>query len=361
MSSEVRGRLTARRGWLVALAGAALAIGSAGAALAQNQVINAGTNAQQAADALNQNCADMDPDKCNWDTTSVTKGWGPPKIVGDKLYNCSASAEAETSTDATDTRGESTSLSESVALQISVGLSEFAQESTEFKAFSNQTEGFSTGVGISSGVPVSPGFVGWTEAQVSSDLVTGSLSITQGIHLTQVTGIDLSFPTGSLPASESTYNQAMTAQEIADNCAKVENLPAGTTSSARAAVAARAARAATARVPREKPFKLTICQARRGPDRCTRRSVKGRLPERHNLRRVTATLERSGRVHARDKNRRGGIRLTVRRDIKAGRYRLIVRKKPRMVTTRNSQGKRYRAIQHRITIIPVSVRWRQKR
>jgi hypothetical protein len=356
MSSEVRGRLIARRVWLVALAGGALAVGSAGAALAQQQVINAGTNAQQAADALNQGCADMD--KCDWETTSVSKGWGPPKIVGDKLYNCSASAEAETSTDATDTRGESTSLSESIALQITVGLSEVAQESAEFKAFSNQTEGFSTGVGISSGVPVSPGFVGWTEAQVPSDLVTGSASITQGIHLIQVTGIDLSFPTGSLPASESTYNQAMTAQEIADNCAKVENLPAGTTSSARAAMAARAARA---QVPREKPFKLTICQARRGPDRCTRRSVKGRLPERHNLRRVTATLERSGRVHARDKNRRGGIRLTVRRDIKAGRYRLIVRKKARMVTTRDGQGKRYRAIQHRITIVPVTVRWRQKR
>ena len=360
MSSEVRGRPAARRAWLVALAGGALAVGSAGAVLAQQPtVINAGTNAQQAADALNQGCADMD--KCSWTTKSVSNGWGPPKIVGDKLYNCSASAEAETATNATDTRGESTSLSESIALQISVGLSEVAQESAEFKAFSNQTEGFSRSVGVSTAVPVSAGFVGWTEAQVNSDLVTGSASITQGIHLIQVTGIDLSFPTGSLPVSESSYSQAMTTQEIADNCAQVENLPAGTTSSARAAMVARAARAARARVPREKPFKLTICQARRGPDGCTRRSVKGRLPERHNLRRVTATLERAGRVHARDKNRRGGIRLTVRREIKAGRYRLIVRKKPRTVTTRDSQRKRYRAIQHRVTIVPVTVRWRQKR
>ena len=96
MSCEVRGRLTARRAWLVALAGGALAVGSAGAALAQQPtVINAGTDAQQAADALNQNCADMDQDKCHWDTTSVTNGWGPPRIVGDKLYTCSASAEAE--------------------------------------------------------------------------------------------------------------------------------------------------------------------------------------------------------------------------------------------------------------------------
>ena len=56
MSSEVRGRLTARRAWLVALAGGALAVGSAGAALApvSPRVIDAGTNAQQAAEALNR-------------------------------------------------------------------------------------------------------------------------------------------------------------------------------------------------------------------------------------------------------------------------------------------------------------------
>jgi len=357
MSSEVRGRLTARRVWLVALAGGALAVGSAGAALAQQQVINAGTDAQQAADALNAGCADMD--KCDWDTTSVTSGWGPPRIVGDKLYNCSASAEAETATDVTDTRTESTTLSESIAVQISVGLSEVAQESAEFKAFTNQTQGFSTSVGVSTAAPVSPGFVGWTEAEVPSVLVTGNASITQGIHLgTEVTGIDLTLPTGSLPISESSFNQAMSPKEVSDNCVPVEGQSAATASAARTATAARAA---TARVPKEKPFKITICQARRGPDHCTRRSVKGRLPKRHNLRKVTATLERAGRVHARDKDRRGGIRLTVRRDIKAGRYRLIVRKKPRRFVGKDSRGKKYRAIQHQITIVPVTVRWRQKK
>ena len=62
MSSEVRRRLTARRAPLVALAGGALAIGSAGAvpSASRRTAINAGTNAQQAADALNQGCADME-------------------------------------------------------------------------------------------------------------------------------------------------------------------------------------------------------------------------------------------------------------------------------------------------------------
>ena len=91
--------------------------------------------------------------------------------------------------------------------------------------------------------------------------------------------------------------------------------------------------AAMSRVPREKPFKLTVCHATRasGPSsqraRCHRRSVKGLLPKRHHMRKVTARLERAGRVHAGGTDRRGGIRLTQRRDIMAGRYRLVLKKK----------------------------------
>ena len=56
MSSQVGRRVTARRVYLVALAGGALAVGSvASAALGQtpDEVIDAGTNADQAAQALN--------------------------------------------------------------------------------------------------------------------------------------------------------------------------------------------------------------------------------------------------------------------------------------------------------------------
>ena len=54
MTSAARGRLTARRIWLLALAGGALAVGSAGVALGQQPVvIDAGTNA-----AASRGCAE---------------------------------------------------------------------------------------------------------------------------------------------------------------------------------------------------------------------------------------------------------------------------------------------------------------
>ena len=78
--------------------------------------------------------------------------------------------------------------------------------------------------------------------------------------------------------------------------------------------------------------------------------------------RVTATLERGGRVYARENDRRGGIRLTQRRDVTPGRYRWVIREKPRNIVVRDDNGKRlHRAEQHMITIVPVTIRWTQRK
>ena len=70
----------------------------------------------------------------------------------------------ETAINVSDTRGESTSLSESISLEISVGFLGLQKSSVEFKAFSNQSQGFSRSVEVSNAVQVSAGFKGWTEA-----------------------------------------------------------------------------------------------------------------------------------------------------------------------------------------------------
>lgn len=380
MTSAARGRLTARRIWLLALAGGALAVGSAGVALGQQPVvIDAGTNAQQAADALNEGCVDMA--KCEWDQRTATSTYGPWKIVGDKLYNCSATAEAQTASEVHESRSESTSVSEKLSVEISLGFLGLASTSLTASGFSQQEQGSTTTVSSGTAVPVSPGYVGWTESHVMSNVSSGDASITDGINLqTKVTGIDMTFPAidknGDAQAENRTYSRAMTTTqpgsttpgEVETYCTDVEAQPASAANSA--ASAARAARpmAAMSRVPREKPFKLTVCRATRasGPSshraRCHRRSVKGLLPKRHHMRRVTARLERAGRVHARDTDRRGAIRLTQRRDIMAGRYRLVLKKKKKNIVVRNRKGKKlYRATTQEFTIIPVTIRWNRGR
>jgi hypothetical protein len=196
MSSEVGRRVTARRAWLVALAGGALVVGSAAsAALGQtpDEVIDAGTNADAAAQALNEGCADME--KCDWKSDGdLTTDYGPARIIGDVLYNCSEEGDAETAVGVTDERGESTSVSESISLEISLGFLDLEKSSVEFEAFSKQSQSFSTEVKVTNAVSVAPGWKGWTEALMLSGGVTGSAYITQGIHLIQVKNIDLQFP-----------------------------------------------------------------------------------------------------------------------------------------------------------------------
>jgi hypothetical protein len=368
MSSQVGRRLTARRVWLVALASGALAVGpAASAALGQkpDEVIDAGTNADQAAQALNDGCADME--KCDWKSDGdLATQYGSGRVIGDVLYNCSEDGDSETAVGVSDERGESTSVSEEVSLEISLGFLDLEKTSVEFSAFSKQSQSFSTEVKVTSAVPVPPGYKGWTQASMLSGNVTGSAYITQGIHLIQVKNIDLQFPgyqgpggpSGRAQVVYSGIAQPMTSDEAESRCAAVG---AATASPAQAA---RAARAARALAPRTKRFKITVCRSKssqRGGRRCTRRTVKGVPPRRYHKRKVTATLERAGRIHAKDGDRSGGIRLTQRRRITPGRYRLIMRKKPKKIIVRDHGKRLHRAKQRMITIVPVTIRWTRKR
>jgi hypothetical protein len=63
-------------------------------------------------------------------------------------------------------------------------------------------------------------------------------------------------------------------------------------------------------------------------------------------------------VYATETDRRGVIRLTQRRTITPGRYRLILEKKPRHVIAKSSQGKRlHRATQRMVQVAHVTIGW----
>jgi hypothetical protein len=116
----------------------------------------------------------------------------------------------------------------------------------------------------------------------------------------------------------------------------------------------------------EKRYRLTVCRpreagpsARRAP-RCVRRTVKGVRPHDPNL--VTARLERAGRLYATETDRRGIIRLTQRRTITPGRYRLVLEKKPRLHVPIRSKGKLlHKGTQRRVQYVPLTIGWTRQR
>jgi hypothetical protein len=370
MSSEM---VTARRTWLVLLAGGALAAGSAApsAAKVPDQVIDAGTNAQAASDALNKGCADMA--NCEWEGSVPTTSWGPQRIVGDVLYNCSTdeNQKAETAIGVSDERGESTSVSESVSLEVSLGFLDLEKASLDFSLFSKQSQSFSTEVKVTSAVEVPAMMKGWTNTQMQSGTVDGSAYITQGIKLIQVKNIDMQFPGYLGPdAKDRTQvryinrQEPITAQENIDICGSVKTRSASAARAATAQAATAQARPAALR----KRYKIIVCSSKRstarssqrGQRRCTKRAVTGMRGSR--IRQATATLTRFGRVYAAETNRRGAIRLTQRRTITPGRYKLIIRAKPRKMIVRDENGKRlHRAEQHMITIVPMTIRWTRRK
>lgn len=350
----------ARHMRFAALAGSLLALGCAGTAAAQtpDTVIDAKANPVAAAQALNGGCADMA--NCDWKSDGkVTNPYGPERVIGDVLYNCSAAGEARTAVGVSDERGESTSVDESVSLEVSLGFLDLEKQSVEFKLFSSQSQSFATQVTVTNNVPVPPGYKGWTQATVLSAGVTGSAYITQGIHLIQVENIDLQFPGYQNPDSGASRAQVvysgvstpMSQQDVDTRCGA---LPATASS------ATTAARGPQTRRPKLRPerFKITVC--RRQAD-CARRVVIGTKKPPRGVRRVTAKLMRAGRVYATDNDRRGGVRLTQRRTITPGRYRLVMREKPKRMIVRDEHGKRlHRAKQHMITIVPVTVGWTRR-
>ena len=328
-------------------------------------VISAESDPQQAADLINRVCA-QDPTKCTWNNDSgITLDYGPVKILGDMLYNCSSVKDpeledAETAVDVAETRTETTSLEEEISLEASLSFIGLAESSVKAWAKSQQAQSFEATVSTGVATPVLPGYKGWTQAAVLSALVTGSSYVTDGIDLVQVKDIDLRYPgyEYSGPEQKAIYanrSQVMTAGEEADHCpATVSNARSGVSVAEARAASLRAARARRAR------FSITLCRPagngeRRGT-RCVRMPVTGRAlpPVRDEVR---ATLTRAGRTYAVERDRRGPIRLVQTRTITPGRYVLTIRKKSENIVVRYRGKRLHRALQTYADIVPLRISW----
>jgi len=285
-----------------------------GAQATPTKVIDASDPAQQqaAADALNSGCANTS--NCTWSNdTPVTGGYGPPSILGDVLYNCDPQSYAQTSVGISDERQESTSVSERVSLTISLKFLNLAESTAAFSAFSKQSESFSTSVTSTNTVAAAPGEKGWTVTELQSANVTGSAYITAGINqLIQVKNIDLSFPGYQDP--NSSQGSAVVYTGIKERMTPDDVKAACDSSTVTGAAVLRAA---------EQPpgtFKLNVCP-RNG--HCRSRAVTGSLPP--DVRRATARITRAGRTYGNGTYTRGRPKLVMRRPLKAGHYKLILR------------------------------------
>lgn len=357
-----------RRWWLMAVAAGALATGwlAPSAALAAphehvtgmvrawhgarkgdtpSEVIDAQTNPQEAGQELNTGCADLS--NCSWQaTSSITTGYGPSQILGDALYNCSPASDeqayADTAVGISEEREESTSVSETLSVEIGLGFLGFEKSTAEFELFSKQSASFSTEVSTTSGVEVPPMWKGWTETRVLTAFVTGNAYVTDGLnHLIEVKNMQLDFPgyqnpndTQDSPVLYIQKRTAMTPEDIASRCNTISGLGAGTPS-----VSSRAKQLATP----TGSFELALCQRGGG---CATRTVAGTLPR--GIDQATLTLTRAGRTYATGADTGGRIQLTTRRRITAGRYTLTI-SQPRRDGPRRAQTTLR-------TIVPIIVR-----
>jgi len=199
-----------------------------------SQVIDAQTDPQDAANALNTGCANLSD--CSWQADDApTIAYGPAQILGDALYDCSAPGvgDALTAVGVSQTLGETTSISESLSVEVGLGFLGFEKSTAEFSVFSSQSQSFSTTVETTNAVDVPPGWKGWTETRVLTASVTGSAYITDGIDLIQVKDIDLSFPGYRNPNDNTDtpvvyvgYRTQMTQDDITTRCNAVTGLGA---------------------------------------------------------------------------------------------------------------------------------------
>ena len=362
--------LVGRRLWSVGLAGAVLAAaavvpsgavaaspGGVGGGSARagrpplratpDQVINAQKDPNAATQAL-QGCADIS--NCSLANISVTGGYGPPAILGDVLYNCNppGGSTAYTAASISDTRGETTSVSEKLSVKLQGGLIGIASTSLEAWVSSTQAQTFSTTVTTTSQVTVPPGYKGYTTTQVLSANATASYYITRGIKLIEVTGIDMTFPgyqdNQHSGDSQVIYNGVTQPINPVINlnyqtippCNAVNDNPSTGLGGVRRKFATGS-------------FKLTICQ--RGK-RCVIHTLHGPPPP--NVRRATAVLARGARTYAAGTDVRGRIRLNQRRKFTVGKYQLIIRQKPKKMIVRRNGKRLHTAEQQTAIHIPVN-------
>ena len=179
--------------------------------------------------------------------------------------------------------------------------------------------------------------------------VTASYYITRGIHLIEVTGVDMTFPgyqdNQHSGDSQVIYNGVTQPINPVINlnyqtippCNAVNNNP----SSGRGGV--------RRKVPTGS-FKLTFCSLDK---RCVTHTIPGPPPPK--IRRATASLTRSGRTYATGTDIRGRIRLEQRRKVKVGKYRLIIKQKPRKFIARQKGRRLHTAEQQVVVNIPINL------
>lgn len=317
-----------------------------------SQVIDAATDPDAAAQALKTGCANIS--NCSWQTTSITAAYGPPRILGDVLYNCAPEGSednAETAVGTTQERVSTTSLSEKVSLKLSLELIGIASSSVEFEAFSKQATTFATEVTVTNAVVVEPGWKGYTTTQALSAKVAGNTLIQGPNGLTEITNGLVTVP-GYQDSQDITDQQIlpngisapMTANDIATRCDAVNDNPLGLFGAA---------------PPRRRvasgSYKLSLCQpvavtgrarASAGDASCVTRRVTGPPPP--ATRQATATLTAHARTYAVGTDTAGRIRLNVRRTIRPGKYTLTLRRVVRRHGTRIAH--------HFTTIVPITIR-----
>ena len=260
-------------------------------------------------------------------TQPINLDYGPPTIVGDSLYNCSAADYAQTSVSFSEDRTESTNVSETAAVRTTLDFLDLEKETVDFHTTVSEAQSVGVTMTPTNAVAVPPLWKGWNEAEVYSANVTGDAYVTDGIHVIKVTGIDLSFP-GYMPpgvgASANVkyigYRTPMSSQEIAQICGKVQS-GSDTGSTGLGATGPTA--------PMQ--FKVTLCRRGRR-HRCTARSVTGTPPPR--TRRAAVRLTRHGRTYGTGTMTGHRIRLNTRKTVRAGIYRLTIKQKTlRTITT----------------------------
>ena len=353
------------RGWSVALVAAVLlaaaAVPSAAVAQTPDQTINAQTDPNDAAAALNSGCADKIANCTLADMSVVTNDYNAPQILGDVLYNCGplGGPDAYTATSVTDTRGETTSVSESVSVTLQGGLIGVASASVEFKAFASQSDSWTASVTAGTSIPVPPGYKGYTTTQVLSANATAAYYVTDGINLIKVTNVDLTFAGYQDPTHQNDarviYNtitvpidplypidrfDPLGPYQALQPCTAVSDAPDATVVSA--ALGGVQQKRQTGR------FEFTLCAPGR---RCVHHSLRGAPPAK--MRRAAARLTRRGRTYAAGTDIRGHIRLMERRKITAGKYRLTIKQKPKRFRERRYGGRL--AEQHVTIHVPIKV------
>jgi hypothetical protein len=330
----------------VAIFAGAAAVPGGAVAATPDQTINAQADPDAAAQALSANCSPIS--NCSLHSvTPITLVHGPPSIVGDVLYNCNppGGPNAYTAVGMSDTRAETTSISEKLSVTLQGGLIGLASTSLEAWVSSTQAQTFSTTVTTGTQVMVPPGYEGYTTSEVLSAQTNGTYYVTQGIHLIAVTNVLLTFPGYEIGDRNdrvvtSTYSVPINptigqSYETSPPCNAVN--PVTGLGGARRNVSPGS-------------FKNTFCPD--GKD-CVAHTIAGPPPS--PVRQATVALTRAGQTYATGTDNRGRIRLDGRRRLPAGKYKLIIRQKPRETVVRQ-HGQRIRAARQQVEIhIPINV------